>query len=176
LPRRTINGSPGLWTAPNSASAPPGALALASGVVIKRRDLIENIRPVKQYSTFSEYTGTFTGAPTNLTSFGSRLHMTTDAGKLAVETAANSAILNVTSTAFGTPSSGTHVFLEANGNLYVTTSTGLRKVESAGGTSYPAGIPRCLDVQVTLQTGTLLASTNSVATARCSGSRTRTAT
>lgn len=144
----TVLKTPGLVTNPNIVgSAGEGALAIAQNVVIRSRDVIEPRRGFKTESnTFgasSSYystTGTFYG------------------GGKVVHTALNT-LAYATSGAY-TSYSGTFTppdnallrmkFAEQNGNLYATTSAGVKMLPSLTGTWDDAGVPRALDAVAAL--------------------------
>lgn len=151
-----INGSPGLQTAANSEVVQPGSLKQAFGAMIRRPGLIEKLRPLYQV-----YSG-----PQKFSSFGSfwlasyqrQLLLGNDTATIWND----STFSSVTSPIAANPTDHFAMrTVEANNNLYLASENGMIKLDSITGTPYRSGVARCLDVQLTLQTGTLLANTNS---------------
>jgi hypothetical protein len=175
--RKTINGTPGLWTAPNSELAPPGSLKQARNTMVRRYGVIEKLRPGRQLYTAAE-TGydPVTNKIESLVYFdGKYLTLSTDntlrydgnsGGVLGWAT-----IAGPFSGANWCPLPGLYDSkslrtAEANNNLYLETSAGVVKIASAAGATavgIRAGVPRSLDVELSLVSGTLLANTQSVA-------------
>lgn len=159
--RKTFNGSPGLWTAPHSELAPGGALKQASNCIIRVPGLIEQSRPQRQYCIGSQ--STVLGLQP-FQYYGGRFIC---AGGNIVETGTGTKLFSATTAPFtiARPDSTDQYFrhAEVSGNFYFPTTNGYLKFDTAGGNPYIAGIPRCLDVQLTLvASGSLLANTNSV--------------
>jgi hypothetical protein len=173
MARKTLQGSCGLWTAPNSDIAPPGALKRALGVVIRRNNIIEKCRPYRQYSVASD--STFAGTMKGIFAYAGTLYQFNSVGTLFAETAVGSGVFAAITGLAAVPAvvrtPGIMRTVEAAGNIYLATSAGITKIDTiATGPNYIAGLPRALDVQLTLvAAGTLLANTNSVGYRVCFG-------
>jgi hypothetical protein len=169
--RKTFNGTAGLWLAPNSETAPSGALKQALGVVVTRPGIIEKARPYRQYSMASG--SAMAGTMAGLFAYGRALYQYTTVGALWKEGGGggSGSFTVLSGTACIPPGSSTYVrTAEMQGNIYLTTNSGITKLDGGSTGNYVAGLPRGLDVQLTLvAAGTLLANTNSVGYRVCFG-------
>jgi hypothetical protein len=166
--RKTLNGSPGLWTSPNQELAPIGALRQALGVVMTRPGVIEKSRPYRQYGVAAD-SPSFSGTMLAMFKFGPQIMQYNTAGALWTELSGGSTgvFTGCSGMTCIPPSAARYVrTVEASGNVYLGTSLGITKLDAIGGGSptnsenYIAGVPRALDVQLTLvAAGTLLANT-----------------
>jgi hypothetical protein len=129
----------GLYTYPNEFSeVPDGAFSVADDVVIRREGIAETRRG------FYPGAGTFaSGALESLASFG---------GFLVGHTSADAVVRTSDSGATWTEYSGTYTpptgrrtrFLEMAKSLYMTTSAGVYRLDSATGTWGAAGVPQAV--------------------------------
>jgi hypothetical protein len=126
----------GLWTSPNEhGEIPPGALVRADNAVLTRDGIAEQRR----------------GQPQRIASGAAALMRYQD--RLLVNTGSTLSISDAEVTSV-TPFVGTFDPVtgrrmrgaEANGNLYVATAAGLKRLDATSGTPVDAGVPSGLDV------------------------------
>lgn len=137
----------GLYTAPNDFSGvPEGALDLGDDIVIDQESIAESRRG------FNYVTGTLplsNDRVNNFTSFQSTQVISYSSSKLAYYT--GSAWSTYSGTYLPPDSTLAQVrFYEANKNLYISTSTGVYKLDTVTGTPSRAGVPKGLDLQLSL--------------------------
>ena len=137
----------GLYTFPNVFSeAPPGALEIASNVVIDRESVVTTRRGFKDYANL----GASTTQADAFTSYQDKTiaHVfTTGAhGKLLLDNGAGSLTFNAYTGDFDQPDPTDPAsrvrFVQANKNLYFLTSQGVKKLDSTAGTPMAAGAPQ----------------------------------
>ena len=136
----------GLYTAPNDfTGVPDGALDQADDVVIDHDNLVESRRG------FDYLSGTLPLVSDRINRF------TTYQGTKIIQYGASSlayynAGWNLYSGSFSAPDSvlAKVRFYEANQNLYISTSTGVYKLDAYTNTPAKAGIPKGLDLQLAL--------------------------
>ncbi len=155
----------GLYTAPNDFSGcPDGSLDVADNVVIDYENLSECRRGftfqsgdlplssdrVYQFTTYQGY---------QIVSYG-------DVTPLHLAYYTGSAYTTYSGTYESPDTALSRVrFMEANQNLYITTSVGVKKLDVYSGTPAAAGVPRGLDLQLSLSASAGgFMSTNTVAT------------
>lgn len=162
--RKTHNGSPGLWTAPNSELSPPGALKQATGTAIKRAGVIEARRPFEQIAVNSDF-ASGVSSPNTMFEYNAALYVTGGTGTSRIYYNPNGlnggAAWTAITSSLDIGQFGLYGSFEANRCCY----DGVYKLDADGGTPYLMGVPRALDVQLSAAggTGSLLAITNSVA-------------
>lgn len=149
----------GLQTAPNEfSSVPEGAMLQADNCSIDTDNIIEPRRGLDRYIAFSSgsdrarryafYSNTFIAAYSG--------------GKIARYNAGS--WTNYTGTYNDPDSTNGHIkFLRAAANLYFTSSTGVYRLDSPTGTPVLTGVPKGLDIQLTLSTGSAFAANNQYA-------------
>lgn len=128
----------GLYTFPNDLSAvPKGAFLLADNAVVDKDDVLESRRGWKQYST------AFSHAPQQLFEYQDHLIAWYN-NKLAYDN--GSAVFTDYSGSFATPLTGYRLrSVQANKNFYVTSSTGVRKLDAYNAAFTNAGGIQALD-------------------------------
>jgi hypothetical protein len=138
--------SKGLYTFPNElGTVPEGALSIAKNLVIDRDDTIETRRGFVQYGTLLsvpfktmyDFNGTLMGWDSTNFWYDSN-----GAGTWQMLTGNYAAPSNVTRIKG----------VEASGNFYFATSTGMIGLTAANSTLYPAGVPYPLDSTAALVT------------------------
>jgi hypothetical protein len=129
----------GLYTYPNEFSeVPDGAFSVADDVVIRREGIVETRRG------FYPATGAFpSGSLEALTSFGGFLVGHTSGGKV-VRTSDSGATWTEYSGTYTPPTDRRTRFLEMAKSLYMTTSAGVYRLDSAAGTWGAAGVPQAV--------------------------------
>lgn len=129
----------GLYTYPNAFSAvPPGALRQAVNIVIDRPNVIEQRRGVASFGT------ALSAAPNKFFSFQNRL-LTHYGTAIAYDSDGSGTWVDY-SGSYAPPSGALTIHsVAANKNLYLSTSTGVKKVDSLTGTIKAAGAPPGLD-------------------------------
>lgn len=158
--RTTVNNCLGLMSGVNPGSVPLGALKQSIGMYVRGAGLLEQTRPLVHYSFNLGQT------IAALAYYKQRLIANTSAGYY-VESAFYSRTFAAVTAPTNTDNPDTTDtkylrYVEANGNLYLSAKAGFLKFDTAGANPYMVGIPRALDVQLSLvASGTLLASTNS---------------
>jgi hypothetical protein len=127
----------GLYTQPNPiADVPDGALDIADDVVITSDDVIEPRRGFTPSATF----GTGSSRPHQIYEYGNFIYVHYDA---VIGAQVGSTIGSVGGVYNPPPFTNAKVrFAEANKNLYVTTSTGVRRAEQTNVSFLQAGHPR----------------------------------
>jgi hypothetical protein len=135
----------GLYTYPNQFSeVPDGAFSVADDVVIRREGIVETRRG------FYPATGAFpSGSLEALTSFGGFLVGHTSGGKV-VRTSDSGATWTEYSGTYTPPTDRRTRFLEMAKSLYMTTSAGVYRLDSAAGTWGAAGVPQAVGGTATL--------------------------
>lgn len=130
----------GLYTHPNDLSAvPKGSMLVADNAVIDREDVCQSRRGFKKY-------GTDLGSDPidQLFSYQSRILVSYD-DKLAYDSDGAGTWVNY-SGAVIPPLAGARLrSVQSNENFYVTSSTGVRKLDAYNGTLTDAGVPPALD-------------------------------
>lgn len=146
----------GLHTAPNEFSAvPEGAMLQADNCSVDTDGIVEPRRGFDRYIAFAGgsdrarryafYNSTQIAAYSN--------------GKVARYNAGT--WTDYTGTFNDPDSSFAHLkFLKASANLYFTSAAGVQRLDSVSGTPVLAGVPKGLDLQLTLSTGTAFAVNN----------------
>lgn len=141
----TYTRCPGLVTGPNSESAGPGALRQAKNIVLRRADLIEKRRPVRQYTT----TGSFTTAASANAMFGynKRLYVidSNATSRWYMDDGSNGGVLTPLTPLPGGMSNvafGQYVTAEMNGSVYISFAGQVLKIDALSAPPYLAGLPR----------------------------------
>lgn len=119
----------GIISSPNSLALPPGALSVASNVVLKRGDILEQRRGFKLYGTQTASVAKqlFTYKNRILRHFGSTLQFDSE-----ILNANNESIFNSFSGTFSETETGLRIkSIESNGNFYFTTSDGIKKISAS---------------------------------------------
>lgn len=119
----------GLVTSPNQLALPEGALSFASNILIKRDGIIEQRRGFKLYGTqvASAVKQLFTYKNRILRHFGSTLQFDSQ-----VLNSDNESIFNSFSGSYSETEPGLRIkSIEANGNFYFTTSSGIKKISAS---------------------------------------------
>jgi hypothetical protein len=161
MPNTTITKCPGLVTAPNSESAGLGALKQCVNAVLRRGDLLEKRRPVRQYTTTASFVPQ--SAPLAIFGYNKRLHTVDASNRWWVDDGTNTATLvaltplppgvsNVTYGQFTTA--------EMSGNCYIPFAGQPLKLDSIGAAPYFAGLQAVSDLTcstVALAAGYLVA-------------------
>lgn len=147
----------GLYSHPNDLSElPEGALARADNVVINKESVAE---PRRGFSKLSYGFSDPTYRANKLFQYQDKLIAHYSTNKLAYDTGAAWSAYSGT---FAAPDSTTPVrAAEANNNLYLTTSTGVKVLDAYNATPGSAGIPRGLDCQASLMGASGFMATNS---------------
>lgn len=146
----------GLHTFHNPLDEPQGALDEAENVVIDRDGVIQPRRG------FFQYTNTLTNLSKQLINYKQRIlvHYGT---KLGFETSALNGTINDFNGSFTEVSAGRRIrAIESNGNLYFTTSAGVKKISAATASDFTtaagfitqAGGIKALDLQVDINAAT----------------------
>jgi len=150
---KTFTRCPGLVTAPNSESAGPGALRQAVNVVMRRADLIEKRRPLRQYTQ----TTSFASSVRASAAFGynKRLFILDNNAtqRWYLDDGTNTATLTqLTPLPAGI---GSVIFFsqvttaEMNGSVFIPFAGQLLKIDSiSSAVPYLAGLPRPLYTQI----------------------------
>lgn len=150
----------GLYTSSNEVgSVPEGAMTEAKNVVIRSKDIVE---PRRGFET-PTLTTTFTGGVRSLHHYGLNLYATGGAGGVPDGTIARytsvAETLDPLATALSAPTGGLRVVsFEAQDCLYLTSSEGIRKIDSSTGDHKQAAVPKPLEIvsaTVILGSGTL---------------------
>ena len=140
----------GLFTSDNDlGSVPEGALLKAKNIVIDKADIAE---PRRGFDRLSAGYGAPTDRSQRLWFYKDTLYTHVDSATDYVAYWNGSAWVTVGS--FDAPSGGKVYTAEANQNLYFTTSTGVRKLDSVGGTVRMSGAFKGLDIRATASTST----------------------
>lgn len=136
----------GLYTHPNTFSeVPEGALTIADNVVIDRESVAEVRRGVKLYGN----AGSFTNVK-SVFEFKDKLIVHADT-ELKYDWTGDGSSWTVVHPSTSEPESGTKIHtVTANQNLYLTTSTGIKKLDNFAGTFGNAGAPRGLSGEAAL--------------------------
>ena len=126
----------GLWNSPNNWSeVPEGALSEATNCVITDKSVI---KPRRGFNTIATALG---GTPNQFINFGSELLVQYGADGLAYF---SSPLWNAIAGSFEPPTARLKG-MESNKNLYLSTTTGIKKIESVGLPYRQAGVARALD-------------------------------
>lgn len=136
----------GLWTNPNEFSAVPlGALRVAKHCVVDADDVLEQRRGNARIATFPD--GNDRGA--RFSSFQNQIVAFWTNGKVGY---LNGSTFTAASGTYSDPDSSLarRRFLKAASSLFFTTSEGIYKLETYNGTPSAAGVPKGLDIQLTL--------------------------
>ena len=128
----------GLWNNPYPFSAvPPGALSRADDVVIDKPNVAESRRGQKKY-------GAVDNVPVKEFEYKSTL-LVNHGDKIAYDSDDNGTFVNYTGS-FDPPQSGIKIrSFEGNENFYITTSLGIKKLDSVTSQFRQAGAPKALD-------------------------------
>lgn len=138
----------GLYTYPNALSeVPEGALKEADNIVIPSESVAEPRRG------FGELTYGFSDSAYRGVKFGayqSKILVNYNTSTLAYYDVSTGWV-NYTGS-FTSPDADLAIikFLESASNLYITTNTGVKRLDAYNGTPVSAGVPRALDIQTTL--------------------------
>lgn len=135
----------GLYTSANDFSGvPEGALDVADNCVIDYDELIE---PRRGFEALSGSLPSVSDRINQFTTYQDKLIYHYGASSLGYYNSG----FNAYSGTFSPPDSNTRSrFMTANQNLYVSTSTGVRKLSAYNGTPAAAGVAKGLDVELTL--------------------------
>ena len=154
----TVNAA-GLFTQPNILNVPPGALTVASNVVIQRQNVIE---PRRGFNLYGEPFGSATDRLKQLIYYKGRIlrHFNStlqyDTG---TQDNAGIEVFNSFAGSYTEPQAGLRIkSVESNGNLYFTTNNGIQKISAtaagdfttASGYITPAGGVQALDLQASI--------------------------
>lgn len=129
MPAQVVLKALGLLSSPNQLGIPEGALSLASNIIVKRDDIIEQRRGFKLYGT---QTATlvkqlFTYKNRILRHFGSTLQFDTE-----ILNANEESVFSSFAGTFSETQTGLRVkSVESNGNFYFTTSDGIKKISAS---------------------------------------------
>jgi hypothetical protein len=131
----------GLYTNPNQFSElPEGALSKADNCVIDKGSVIESRRGFKQYGSALTVGS---GQVDNFMTYKSRLLVAYNS-KIAYDSDGAGAWVDYSGTYI--PPTGYKIqSIQQNGNLYFTTDSGIKKLQSLTGTIGNAGTPKALD-------------------------------
>jgi len=157
----TITKCVGLVTQFNSLGVVDGALTLANEAVIRRENTVENRRGHKLY-------GAVTDSPLQTMTYSGTVLSHLRDSTVVYDNGAGT--FTAYSGTYDAPSGRKMRFQEANNNLYVTTSAGVKVFGNVTGTAARrAGIPQCLNLGLTITsaTGNWLAAGDSVAYRAC---------
>lgn len=136
----------GLWLHPNPFSeVPEGGLAQATNVVIDRPSIAEVRRGQAQYGN------AFSGVATSMFSYKGSLLVHVD--NTLFYDAGNAAWIQYTGT-FASPVNTRMRSIESNKNLYMTSNTGLLKLDRITGNVRSAGVPQGLDTTAVISGNT----------------------
>jgi hypothetical protein len=139
----------GLYTGDNDlGSVPEGALTKATNIAIDRADIAEPRRG------FDRLTGSFTDTDARaerLWTYQGKVFVHLSNGKIAYH---DGSAWQESAASYTAPTDGKVYQAEANQNLYVTTSTGIKKLSSYSSAPVDAGGYKALDVQASLITTT----------------------
>jgi hypothetical protein len=134
----------GLYTHPNPLTVPQGGLLVADNTVIDREDTNEAARGFKLYGAALTISGS--QKPNKMFNYQDRLLLQYH-NKLAYDSDNAGTWTNLSGT-FVAPTGAQYIrAMEANKNLYLTTSTGIRKLDAYNGTPTDAGIPKAIDIE-----------------------------
>lgn len=127
MPSQTvILNAAGLITSPNELSREDGALIEASNVLIRRDGIIEQRRG---YNLYGSELPEVNARVKQLTTYRNRI-LRHYSNKLAFDSNAQGAFLDFASSVFETEAGLRIKFVESNGNLYFTTSDGIKKISA----------------------------------------------
>lgn len=139
----------GLFAQQNSFDTPDGAMEKALNVVINDDNVISKLRGFYQY--FSPGSGTLKALARYqnklISVYSDKICYYTDTGTSPNETGTESVLTGDTISVTG---SRVPQFVEANGNLFLTTDTGVKVIDAYSGKVFPAGAPGGLDVDGSL--------------------------
>lgn len=138
----------GLWTDTNELndSVAQGALSVASNIVVDKPNIAESRRGFKAYAALT--------SPDSVFTYLNKLVVHYDTNKLAYDSDGAGTFSQISGT-FAHPESGYKTrAVKANQNLYLNTSTGVRKLDSFSGSFVNSGVPKALDGTAALATGT----------------------
>lgn len=132
----------GLQRYPNQLSVERGALVLAKNAVQDRDDIVEVRRGLKHYGTSLTFASD--KKPNTFYEFSDRLLLSYD-NKIALDSDDAGTWSNYSGTF--SPALGASVCrsVQANKNLYITTDTGIKKLETTAAAFASAGMPKALD-------------------------------
>lgn len=141
----------GLITSPNELSRDSGALIEASNVVIKREGIVEQRRG---YSLYGSQLPVSSERVKQLTTYRNRI-LRHYADKLAFDSNAQGAFLDFAGQVSETQLGLRMKFVESNGNLYFTTSDGIKKISARNADDFSttegfvtsAGAVKAVDVE-----------------------------
>jgi hypothetical protein len=133
----------GLWNNPNPFSAvPAGALSRADDVVIDKPNVAESRRGQARY-------GLLTHIPSKMFEYRGSL-IVSNGSLMSLDSDDNGTFTNYSGT-FDPPQSGIKIrSFEGNQNFYITSSSGIQKLDAIDGTFRPAGAPAGLQGTYTL--------------------------
>lgn len=143
----TLNSAIGINTQGNSFTVPDGSFEQAENVVFSNDNIV---RKRRGFSTLTASTSMTT--PTTLLDYLGYLFVCQNNLISKVDTSTGG--LTSLSGAVTINSGSKARTAKANGNLYIATADGVRKVESSTATVLQAGIPRGLDVDVSTNAAT----------------------
>lgn len=129
MPAQIVLKALGLLKSPNQLSTPDGSLTQADNVVIRRENVIEPIRGRRLYGTLTATVikQLLTYKERILRHFGSTLQFDTK-----VLNSNNESIFSSFSGSFNETQTGLRIkSVEASGNLYFTTSSGIKKISAS---------------------------------------------
>lgn len=129
----------GLHNNENPLTLPAGSMTIADNVVVDREDTTEQRRGFKRYGP------ALTNTPKSLYDFKERLHVHHGTALSYDSDGAGTAWTDYSGT-WAPPSGSPRIrTAEANKNLYITTSVGVKKLDALGATPRMAGAPKGLD-------------------------------
>lgn len=147
----------GLYTNPNQFSEiPQGALSIAENVVIDKGSVIESRRGFEKY-------GTALSDIDSIHDYQDKLIVNYDTS-LAYDSDGSGTWVNY-SGSYEPPSGFKMRSVKQSSNFYFTTDAGIKKLSSISGTVASAGVPKCLDGEISLSgtTGGWLSNNHTVA-------------
>lgn len=138
----------GLYTLPNeynTQNTPDGALTIADNVVIDKDNVVECRRGYSEEFTLSDSNDRVV----NIYFYQGKMLLQHDTNKLGY---VNSGTLTDYTGTYVTPSSdlGRIRFVEAQSNLFFKTSAGVYKLDAYNSTPKLAGVPKALDIKISL--------------------------
>lgn len=137
MPSNTvILNAAGLITSPNELSREDGALIEAKNVIIKRDGIIEQRRG---YSLYGSQLPDVNARAKQLTTYRNRI-IRHYSDKLAFDSDGNGAFLDFAGSYLETEPGLRMKFIESNGNLYFTTSDGVKKLSARTANDFTTGV------------------------------------
>lgn len=161
MPQTLITEPKGIYSNPNELSAvPKGAMLTAKNCVLDRDGIIESRRGLKKYGANLSFSTT--QKPNRFFDFKDKLILSYK-DKLAYDSDGAGTWIDLSGTYSPPGTALTIKSAEANRNIYLTTSAGVKKMESATSTPAAAGCPKALDGQASVIAGTWMTNNTQVA-------------